>query len=195
MSKSIQSPHQHQGNNLKAPGKYAAPNSASTLIPRAFSRTAFEAPVKYAVSNSDQFRCTRMVNYSEVGLCYEVDQQLDPETDVTLLMDDYAPGQIGPAAYRSYLTRIRWIRPLYASENCRYAAGAQIITRSHEALNAYAEELRHTCDLCGKTMQINQLQCTTGNASLCEQCFKHFQYIPPGKVRQCVERFLVGNVV
>ena len=165
------------------------------LIQRAYPRTDFDAPIKYAALNSNQFCRTWLLNYSEAGLCYETERQFEPETKVHVAMVNYRPGQIGPEGYRSYLTRIRWIRPLSGSQEGRFAVGAQIVTRSHEALDAGEQELRQHCDLCGVLIQVSRLQCTDGSAQLCEPCYKHFRSIPPGKIRQSVERFLLGNVV
>ena len=50
-------------------------------------------------------------------------------------------------------------------------------------------------DLCRKALKESQLQCTDGNAQLCEYCFKQFNALPQGKIRQCLERFMLGNVV
>ena len=72
---------------------------------------------------------------------------------------------------------------------------AEIVSRSHERLGVEEEEPRQHCDLCGVLMPVSRLQCTDGKAQLCEQCYNHFRSIPPGKVRESVERFLLGNVI
>ena len=156
------------------------------------------ATIQYAAlrcENPEQFRATRMLNYSTGGMCYETDQQLEPESEVCIVMQNYSPSQSGPERYRSYLTRVCWIEPIAAKDNHLYAAGARIIARSHEILSARADEPRHLCDLCGALMPVRRLQDTTEKVQLCEQCYKHFQSIPEGKIRECVARFLVGNVV
>jgi len=53
----------------------------------------------------------------------------------------------------------------------------------------------HSCDLCSAMISECQPHCTDGNAELCEQCFKQFQALPQGKIRECLERFMLGNVV
>ena len=57
------------------------------------------------------------------------------------------------------------------------------------------EAQQHSCDLCSAMISECQLHCTDGNAEMCEQCFKQFQALPPGKIRECLERFMLGNVV
>lgn len=167
----------------------------SKLVHRSYPRTVFEAPIQYAVLNSHQFHATRLHNYSAGGLCYEADQPLAPEAEVCIVMENYAAGQSGPEAYRSYLAKTRWIQPVSRNGTVRYAIGAQIVARSHEILAAETRESRQICDLCGVLVPVERMHQTEGNAQLCGQCHKHFQGIPPGKLRQCLERFWVGNVV
>lgn len=167
-------------------------------IQRAYPRISCEAPIRYGVINGGncaEFHDSRAFNYSPGGMCYEINQKLPPEAEVCIIMNDYAPGQSGPGCYRSYLTRICWIHPLSEQEHERFATGAQIIARSHEILSPGAVEPCHNCDLCGAMISACQLQCTEGNAMLCGRCYKHFQSLPEGKIRQCLERFMTGNVV
>lgn len=170
----------------------------SEVIQRAYPRISFEAPIKYGVSNGENatyFHDAHTLNYSAGGICYETDHVLTLEDEVCIIMNNYAPNLAGPESYRSYLARIRWIHPLSKQRKERFAAGARIIARSHEILDVCAEAPRHNCDLCGALMSACQLQCTEENAQLCEQCHKHFKSLPEGKIRQCLARFLTGNVV
>ena len=73
----------------------------SNLIQRAYPRKIFEVPMQYATPNSGQFRCTQTRNYSAGGLCFETDRQLEPGTEVCVVMDAYAPERSGPESYRS----------------------------------------------------------------------------------------------
>jgi hypothetical protein len=168
------------------------------IIQRNYQRTDSSAIIQYAAlhrESPEQYRATRMLNYSAGGMCYETNQKLETESEVSVVMQNYAPDQLGPERYRYYLTRVRWVEALPdKGDNC-YAAGARIIARSHEVLSACSDEPFQLCDLCGALMPVCRLQRTPENAQLCEQCHKHFQSIPEGKIRECVARFLVGNVV
>jgi len=168
------------------------------MIQRAYPRYHLQAPIQYGVFNGDDstdFHESHTLNYSAGGFCYETDLPLSPEDEVCIVMRNYMPNRTGPESYRSYLTRIRWIQPLRELRNERFAAGATIVARSHEILEAYTDEPRHNCDLCGALTPCGLLQCTDDNAQLCEHCHKHFQDLPQGKVRQCLERFMTGNVI
>ena len=167
----------------------------TNIIPRSHIRTAHQAPIQYALLNSAQFEPTRTYDYSADGLCYEVARMLEPETEVCILMDNYAPDRSGPEAYRSYVARIRWIHLLSKNEKNRYAAGAQIVARSHDILTSEAQLPKYRCELCGKIEPIHRIQSTETGVDLCRRCMKHFSNIPSQKIRQCVERFLLGNVI
>lgn len=168
----------------------------SQIRQRSYPRTAFKAPIQYTVLDSNQSHSTQMINYSAGGMCYETDEQLEPESQVCIVMKNYAPGQYGPEGYRSYLTRISWIQPHHSrTGNSHFLAGAKIVARSHEVLTADADKPQQICDLCGALMPVCQLRYTDAKAQLCEPCSKHFHSIPQGKIRKCLERFMVGNVI
>ena len=170
----------------------------SQEIQRAYPRIFFEAPIQYGIANGEKmtdYHESHTLNYSAGGICYETSQPLMPEDEVCIIMNNYTPDRRGPECYRSYLTRIRWVQPQSDKQNNRFAAGACIVARSHEILDSYTSIGRLNCDLCGALMSTCLLHCTKENAQLCEQCHKHFQALPEGKIRQCLERFMTGNVV
>ena len=165
------------------------------IIPRSTPRTAYHAPIQYALLNTRQFRPTRTYDYSRDGLCYETDQPLEIESEVCIIMDNYVPGQDGPEGYRSYVARIRWLQLLSRNGADRYAAGAQIVARSHEVLATEAQMPKQFCDLCAAVKPAHRIELTESGLELCRQCSRHFHNIPSDKIRQCVERYLLGNVL
>ena len=164
-------------------------------IPREYPRTALEAPIKYSRSNASGYRLARTRNGGPGGLCFETDQCLIPEEEVCVVMDNYTPDHQGPERYRSYITRVRWIKPLAPPPHERFVTGAQIMACSHEVLIPTGDERCNTCDLCGTLMTECQLHCTKDNAQLCGACLQHYHTIPEGKISECIDRFIIGNVV
>jgi hypothetical protein len=167
----------------------------SQMIPRSHPRAAYRAPIKYAVFNSNQFRSALTCDFSEGGFCYEVDRELTPEEDVCIVMENYAPGRSGPEGYHSYLARIRWTQLLSENGVQRHAAGVQIVARSHKILATDAQMPIRICDLCNTCVAQHRIIQTASHAQICEQCAKHLNKISSEKVRRCVERFLMGNVI
>jgi len=166
----------------------------SQLIRRAYPRTIYKAPIQYTVLNDKKFHNTRMFDFSPGGLCYETEQELEPEAEVCIVMQNYSPDRFGPEAYRSYVARIRWIRPLSQNGATRYAAGVQFVARSHDILDTDARAPRHVCDLCGVLMPMDHIVKTNQGCQLCGPCHRHIGSILSGKIRECVIRFLIGNV-
>lgn len=165
------------------------------ITPRAYPRTPCQVPIQYAVLNSDQFNTAQTFNFSDAGLCYETPHKIEPDAAVCIVMQNYSPENGGPEAYHSYVARIRWINLLSQNGSRRYAAGAQIVARSHEILSTEKQIPQTACDLCGGPEPIHKITQSETGVALCRQCLKHFNNIPPGKIRQSVERFLIGNVL
>jgi hypothetical protein len=167
----------------------------TTNIPRTCQRTVHQVPIKYAPLDTDTFYASRTYDFSSGGLCYESDGPLTPGTDVCIVMENYRPGQSGPEGYRSYVASIRWTQPLSKNGTERYASGARLIFRSHDIIRTENQLPHHVCDLCGAQKPLNKIDSTQAGAQLCAHCMKHYCCIPLGKIRQCVDRFLLGNVV
>jgi hypothetical protein len=167
----------------------------TTIVPRAYERIASQAPLQYALLDTEQFHRSQAHDFSAGGVCFEPHEPLKPGTDICIVMEGYRPEQSGLEAYRSYVASISWIHLLSKNGSEHYMAGARFVTRSHEIITAENQLPRHLCDLCGELVTLNRLEKTHGGAQLCHHCQKHFKKIPPGKVRQCIERFLIGNVV
>ena len=167
----------------------------SQIIPRIHPRVAYQVPIKYAVLNTQQFQAARTYDFSEGGICYEIDRQLDLEEDVCIVMQNYTPGDSGPQGYHCYVARTRWTQLLSRNGIKHYAAGAQFVARSHKILATDAQIPVRMCDLCNTLVAQHHMIHTASNAQICAQCAKHLNKIPSDKIRQCVERFLMGNVI
>lgn len=165
---------------------------------REYPRTTIEAPMQYAVLDelhTNRFHCTRMLNYSAHGLCYETHQALDTHTEVCVVLDDSVQSQASDEECSAYLTLIQWTRPRSTSSRNRFTAGASIIDRNYKIVTADRNELMRTCDLCGAWKSVCQLNCQDQHVQLCDQCDKHYQSIPAGPLLRSLERFLMGNVL
>jgi hypothetical protein len=167
----------------------------TTTIHRTFKRTTHQVPIQYALLDSDQFHPAHTYNFSPDGLCYEIQQPLNPGTDVCILMDNYTPGRPGPEGYRSYVASIRWTQSLPQTGFNRYAVGARFIARSHGIITAEKQLPHCHCDLCGESKPLNKFEETFQGAQLCTLCMKHFKSISSPRIRKCLERFLIGNVL
>ena len=57
--------------------------------------------------------------------------------------------------------------------------------------------IAHTisCDLCGERMPSGVSQETDDFVSLCLNCFNYLEDLPEGKIKESINKFLVGNVI
>ncbi|MBT8342243.1 MAG: hypothetical protein HKP58_15700 [Desulfatitalea sp.] len=158
----------------------------------------FATPIQLrpmGTEQTDSFEPAWTLNYSEGGFCYSAKRLPSLDTEVCIVMSDYAPERSGPVSFRSYLTRICWLAPPDDSTREATMAGARIIARSHEVLGTHAEKPFHICDMCNAMMSVCRITSSGCDTQLCEYCSHHFDKLPQGMTRKCIERFLGGNVI
>ncbi len=162
---------------------------------RAHGRVHYEADIQYAPADAGAYLDSRMYNYSRMGMYLEVPQFLAPGGDVLIRMKDYAPDAHGPEAYQSYVANIRWCREIEDLDYPLFGLGVQFLERHHSVLEAPVRSKAVTCDLCGDPT--NPVECRVGEDPLrfCAGCHKHLEGLPDGKIKACIHRFLLGNVV
>ena len=162
---------------------------------RAYPRNNYEAPIMYARIGTDDYSDSRMYNFSRNGLYFEPKQPLVPESDIVVVMVNYAPGTFGPEAYRSYAAKIRWCREIPQRKADLYGVGVELFARSNEILNPEIRETVHTCDLCGELCPSENIRLTEDHFLLCDNCDKHMGAMPNGMIKDSINRFLAGNVL
>lgn len=162
---------------------------------RTFSRTQYEAPIKYLDVNPNYIYMTRMHSFSDGGLYFESFQSLMPDLQINIIMTNYSPESNGPEAYRSYLAKIRWCNKLPQMDKPRYGVGVEFLEKSHARLGVEDNESHTACDLC-ETATVTELVCRIDDyICLCPACFNQLEMIPAGIVKTSIMRFLYGNVI
>jgi hypothetical protein len=167
----------------------------ATYARRLYPRGHYEAPILYASVGSDSYYDSTIYNFSKGGIYFEPERPLAPESDLSIIMVNYAPGTFGPEAYKSYIARTRWCREVTATERHRFGVGAEFLAKSHEILVADLYKIRIHCDLCGKLCGSGEITQTVDFFHLCRHCLKHMNAMPDGIIKESIHRFLSGNVV
>ncbi len=162
---------------------------------RIYPREHYEAPIVYAQVGCDSYYDSRMYNFSEGGMYFEPERPLAPESDLSIIMVNYAPGTFGPEAYKSYIARIRWCREVTGTKRHRFGVGVEFLAKSHEIPIADAYKIQIYCDLCGKLCGSGEIIQTVDYFNLCRQCLKHMNAMPDGIIKESIHRFLSGNVL
>lgn len=159
---------------------------------RMYPRIAYQADIRLAVPETDVCVDSRSYNFSLGGMYLETLQRLPREATVEIQMKDYSPGVYGPEAYQLYVAGVRWRRKIGGNGSPRYGIGVQFLERRHADP---ASEDRRVCELCGDLTPASGCRMILEGTRFCPDCHKHLEKLPDGKIRECIHRFLIGNVV
>lgn len=163
---------------------------------RAYPRSYYEAPIRYARIDSDGiFQDSRMYNYSRGGIYFEPDRPLVPESKIAVVMMNYSPGAFGPESWQSYTAKVRWCKEIPKIDMRLFGVGIEFLTKSRDIYEAELRETQVACDLCGEYEKPDAITQTEEFFNLCGHCLKHMNSMPPGTIKESIYRFLSGNVV
>lgn len=159
-------------------------------IKRAHSRRKYEAAIRYGNFNADVYFDARTYNSSMDGMYFESVHGPRPKSDIYIQMLNYTPEGEGPEAYRFYRAKVKWCKQIVDPRGSSYGVGVQYIARSRIASGA-----AYTCSLCGDNIPYGKFHQTEDFVYWCQGCFKHFDSLPEGKVKESIKNFLIGNVI
>ena len=77
---------------------------------RVFDRHDLDAPIVYAYQNTDQFINAEMCNYSKDGMCFKTTNEINPGSDIYIMMENYSPDTIHAELYEGYFAEVKWCR-------------------------------------------------------------------------------------
>lgn len=92
---------------------------------RMFERHDTDAPIVYAYHNTDQFFQAVMCNYSKDGMCFNTPDEIDPGSDIYIMMENYVPDTIHAHLYEGYFAEVRWCCQLQTHEVPGYQVGVK----------------------------------------------------------------------
>ncbi len=162
---------------------------------RSFPRTYYEAPIRYAPLENEEYFPSRIYNFSKAGMYFEPEHPLDVTAGVSILMMNYSPDTFGPEAYRSYDAEVRWCRELSVNGTRKFGVGVQFLAKSHDLPGLELDDIHFSCSLCGEIVQKKELNELTACVYLCPDCHTHYDALPDGQIKCSIERFMIGNVV
>jgi hypothetical protein len=162
---------------------------------RVFDRDSIISPLQYEIPGSGQVAIARMYNISRGGAYFETICPLSPEDQIDIALPIAPYGQRGGEDGTGYLAKIRWCRRLGPSRRYRYGIGAAFLKEKPLVSILHAFDQSRRCDLCGEQLQKDAICRIDGTLCLCIECSIHIEELPDGTVRECVARFLNGNVL
>jgi hypothetical protein len=159
--------------------------------PRAFYRNYYDAPLLYRYSDVNRYWDAKVKNLSEDGMFFVTCQSLVPDAEIYIKIVDAVPEIF---RYRRPLpsrAKVRWCREIDPEGVLGYGIGIQYMTNSHVKFSQQS----CTCDLCGCTVHSGEIYRSRENIYSCSECFDRLSKLPEGKIRECVDGFLCGNVL
>jgi len=134
------------------------------------------------------------IDTREEGISFESEHALQPGTPIYIKMTDFSLNDHAPGVHDVYIGKVRQCRRV--RNNCAYRTSVQYMARGHicSGRNVHKSELM-SCDLCGKKTPWQEVHETDDSLYLCLDCFKHLGKLIDGKIKECVTRFMDGNVI
>jgi hypothetical protein len=92
---------------------------------REHERFDLNASMVYAFHDSDLFYQARMCNYCKGGMCFRCDHAIEPGADIYIMMENFAPDDVGAEFYDGYLAEVRWCRELIQEDASDFMVGVK----------------------------------------------------------------------
>lgn len=149
----------------------------SAITHRAFSRHSGKVMIRFSESEAAKYQPAEMLEKSSGGMSFIAEHELKPGASILISIQDAANVVNGAAPHPEYLGEVRWC----VKENRPDAPGYRVGVR------LFAAE----CILCGKKLRRR----SADEVDVCDDCKDRFCSTSDGKIRTCVENYLIGNVI
>ncbi len=166
-----------------------------SFMTRTFPRTYYEAPIKYGDFATNHFNTSKMLNFCKNGMYFEIRDPLAPESDICILMVDYAPNTYGPEAFRSYVGTTKWCRELTSFDHGRFGIGVQLIAKSHDTCSTNPQQIVHPCDMCNNPTTPQDLSLVEEYVYLCRTCLDRLSLLSDEAAKNSLASIIWGNPV
>ncbi len=166
-----------------------------SFVTRTFPRTYCETPIKYGDFSTNHYNISKMLNFSKNGMYFEIRDPMAPESDICILMVDYAANAYGPEAFRSYLGTTKWCRELTSFDYGRYGIGVQLIAKSHDICGANPQQIVHPCDMCNTLTAPHEIRLVEEYVYLCPACFDKLAVLQDDDARKSLAGIIWENPV
>jgi DNA-directed RNA polymerase subunit RPC12/RpoP len=148
---------------------------------RAFPRNNCAVKIIFSIHPSKKLFTANMYNDSEGGMYFESNFVLEPGTDLIIKRDDFDPIKHGSEALKGYRAEVVWCESVGRNGGSLYGVGVRFIM--------------NVCSQCGKTVAYTDIQKTNAFLFLCPDCFRMLEAMRDGKMKNCIENYLIGNVI
>lgn len=161
---------------------------------REHPRNVCESNIKYAPAEENEIVETQAYNYSSGGMYLESPEWFPANTNIRIMMKNYDPEASGPESFQSYVANIRWCREVKRNGATIYGLGVQFLERRHDLLDKPIQVEWVACELCGEFVKMKDARLNGDKVRICQDCRASLGCLPDGKLNDCVERYLSGNI-
>jgi hypothetical protein len=162
---------------------------------RAFTRTRYEAPIRYGYENMNRYFDSKMYNSSKGGMYFETDHALKSDSNINIAMENSSPVLSDRQILKPCMAEVRWCRKLSSTDPPRYGVGARFLTKWDEISKASIHGMNLECEWCGEITSYKELHKTDDHVYLCSRCFARLEALPEGEIKENIRRFLIKNVI
>ena len=162
---------------------------------RAFTRKEVIVPLQFTLSETQGLAVTRLLNFSQDGICFESHLPLEIDSETTIVMPDLLAKSPTPNSYAGYKMRVRWCNELKKLGDLKFGIGAQFLGKIEDLTKAKSLEVNSTCDLCDRTIEGGSICRIEGDGCICLPCYKHLEGLPEGPARESILRFIDRNII
>ena len=147
-----------------------------TLSYRAFQRAGHRIPIRYAAAGTEHFFNATMVNSSDGGMYFESDTRIEPRADLLIHIAGAPDGE-----QSEYRAEVRWCREMKDCKPPCYGIGVRFVS--------------NVCHQCGDIIAVRDIRRTPDHIRLCPSCNAQMESMKEGKIKECLEQYLLGNVI
>ena len=149
----------------------------SAMTHRAFSRTTNNVMIRFAESMTADYQKGELLDKSSGGMSFVTERELKPGSGILIKMPDLTSTAGRAASRPDYLAEVRWCEKEEGPDATNYRVGVRLFSS--------------TCMICEREIH----HYDTDNIDLCQECHRRFCSTYKGKIKTCVEKYLLGNVI
>ncbi|MCP4111588.1 MAG: PilZ domain-containing protein [Desulfobacteraceae bacterium] len=153
-----------------------------TVSKRAFPRNICEARIKFSIFDKPESLNAIMYNNSEGGMYFESGSHIDTGSDICIELLDNWPDSSDPVTCNGYRGEVMWRRKIFKNGGVScYGVGVRFMV--------------NVCDKCGEKVTYSEIQKTDNLLFLCNYCFDQLEDWSGGKIGECLDNYLMGNIL
>ena len=149
----------------------------SSITQRAFTRITSKIMISFAKSATAEYEKGELTDKSSGGMSFFARHQLKPGSGILIEMKDPTSDPNSAKRHSDYIGEVRWCTKEDDQTTTRYRIGVRLFSG--------------TCALCGNEIHHHHAD----GVDVCEDCRSRFRSMSKGKIKTCIEKYVLGNVI